>query len=177
MAKKRRLRIGRAMLLGALAVLSVQLSTALPAAAGSDPQIASLPDSGNNIVMGVGLVVGLPGTGDSDVDAGFVERSIVGVLRRAGLELWPDQIKPGRVAKVVVSAQLPANPSRGTHLVVSIAAIGNAASLAGGTLLATPLRDLNGNLYAIGQGSIAAGGQLASDVVVDRGRAPVLASE
>jgi flagellar P-ring protein precursor FlgI len=103
------------------------------------------------------LVIGLPGTGDSGIDEELVEKSIVGVLRSAGLDPWRDQITPGRVAKVVVTAEMPTSGNSAEGLAVTITAIGDATSLAGGTLLATPLRDAAGDLYALGQGEIGIG--------------------
>jgi flagellar P-ring protein precursor FlgI len=114
-----------------------------------------------SVVIGVGLVIGLPGTGDAAVDETFVETSIVGVLRRAGLDLWRGQIKPGRIAKVMVTAELPADAADGTRVAVGVAAIGDATSLAGGTLLATPLRDEDGRVYTVGQGRVEVGNQVA----------------
>jgi len=119
-------------------------------------------DETRTVVLGVGLVVGLPGTGDSTVDDALVESSLVGVLRRAGLDLWPGQIAPGRVAKVMVTAELPEHPRAGSALSVSVTPIGDAASLAGGTLLATPLRDQDGTLYGVGQGPVDSGAQFAA---------------
>lgn len=176
----------RAMLLG-IAMLAAA-SIAVPAGAEPAGQVAALKDGGN-VIVGIGLVVGLPGTGDSTVDAALVEGSIVGVLRRAGLDIWWGQIQPGRVAKVMITAELPAHRRDGTPLAVTITAIGDAASLAGGTLLATPLRDEHGIAHAVGQGPIAAGasfavaldepagpgigmrsGRLAQSAVLDAGR-------
>jgi flagellar P-ring protein FlgI len=149
------LSICRAVLLAA-AMLPSPLLAAAPSAAGdSDTPASAAPKSdGHGVVTGVGLVVGLPGTGDSSVDQGFVEQSIVGVLKRAGLDLWRDQIEPGRVAKVLITAELPANAGNGARIAVHITAIGDAASLAGGTLLATPLRDEDGKVYGVGQGAV-----------------------
>jgi flagellar P-ring protein FlgI len=152
----------RSFLLSVAALLT--LGTAGPVSAAD----VSAQGTQSEVIMGVGLVIGLPGTGDSEVDKGLVDSSIVGVLKRAGLDMWHGQIEPGRVAKVVVTAQLPADPSDGARLVTSVSAVGNAASLAGGTLLATPLRDQDGNLYAIGQGSIGPDGQLVKDPAVER---------
>jgi flagellar P-ring protein precursor FlgI len=159
------------------AALLLAAGLVFPATAIAQDTVAALPGSNTEIVMGVGLVVGLNGTGDSEVDQNLVDGSIVGVLKRAGLDMWHDQIRPGRVAKVIVTAQLQANASEGTRLIASVSAVGNATSLAGGTLLATPLRDQNGKLYAIGQGSIGTGGQLAASPVVDRRHLQQLASE
>lgn len=109
----------------------------------------------SNLLVGVGLVIGLPGTGDSTVDQGVVETSIVGVLERAGLEPWRDQIRPGRVAIVMVSAELPKGSGDGAKIDVDVSAIGDAHSIAGGTLLVAPLRDADGAVHATGQGFIA----------------------
>jgi flagellar P-ring protein precursor FlgI len=109
----------------------------------------------SNLLVGVGLVIGLPGTGDSTVDQGVVETSIVGVLKRAGLEPWRDQIGPGRVAIVMVSAELPKGSGDGAKIDVNVSAIGDAHSIAGGTLLVAPLRDADGAVHATGQGLIA----------------------
>lgn len=109
----------------------------------------------SNLLVGVGLVIGLPGTGDSTVDQGVVETSIVGVLERAGLEPWRDQIRPGRVAIVMVSAELPKGSGDGAKIDVNVSAIGDARSIAGGTLLVAPLRDADGAVHATGQGFIA----------------------
>jgi flagellar P-ring protein precursor FlgI len=143
--------ICRAMLLAAAMLVPCLLATRSEAADDNTPAAAS---GGHSMVMGIGLVVGLPGTGDSSVDQGLVEQSIVGVLKRAGLDLWRGEIEPGRVAKVVITAELPADLGDGIRIAVHVTAIGDAASLAGGTLLATPLRDENGKLYAVGQGPV-----------------------
>lgn len=113
------------------------------------------------ILMGVGLVIGLSGSGDSGVDDSFVEKTIVGVLRHAGLDPWAGEIRPGRIAKVLVIVELPSGFAAGTRADVHVTAIGDATSLAGGTLLATPLHDDEGNVYAVGQGQVAVGNQIA----------------
>ncbi len=110
------------------------------------------------MLVGVGVVIGLPGTGDSAIDANAIEASIVGVLKRAGLEPWRDQIRPGRIAVVLLSAELPDSADDGTKIAVSVSAIGDARSIAGGILLVAPLRDADGSVHAIGQGLIAADG-------------------
>jgi flagellar P-ring protein precursor FlgI len=171
----------RAMLLGI-----AMLAAAIPMTAASAAETASLPASaapedGGTVILGVGLVVGLPGTGDSAVDDALVENSMVGVLKRAGLDIWHGQIAPGRVATVMITAELPQRPRDGAPLSVTVAAIGDAVSLAGGTLLATPLRDADGKVYAIGQGRIDARAQraavLAQPAVLDIGRLRQLAAQ
>jgi flagellar P-ring protein precursor FlgI len=147
-------------------IAALTLSSLVPAAGAADgaaPNIAA--GSEQNVLVGVGVVIGLPGTGDSALDANALDASIVGVLKRAGLEPWRDQIKPGRVAVVMLSAELPNGAGDGTRIAVSISAIGDARSIVGGTLLVAPLRDANGTVHAIGQGLIAANGAPGAAVV------------
>lgn len=119
-------------------------------------------EAGDSFVIGAGLVIGLPGTGDSAVDEGLVERSIVGVLKRAGVDAWKGRIEPGRIAKVIVMAEVPPDGEPGTPLAITVTAVGDATSLAGGTLLATPLRRTNGKVHAVAQGQIATGDRAAT---------------
>lgn len=126
------------------------------------PDETAIPDSASRVVVGIGVVVGLSGTGDSRLDDGLIESSIIGVLRQVGLDVWHGQIEPGRVAKVVVTAELPLKPGRGARLAVDVTALGDATSLAGGTLLATPLRDPDGKVLAIGQGRIEVGKRMGA---------------
>ncbi len=140
-------------------VAALTLSPLAPLARADDnapPQLATASERG--MLVGVGVVIGLPGTGDSAINANAINSSIVGVLKRAGLEPWRDQIKPGRIAVVMLSAELPDGARDGTQIAVSVSAIGDARSIAGGTLLVTPLRDPDGTVHAIGQGLIAADG-------------------
>lgn len=140
------------------------LATLSGAAADERPKSAALSGQDTqsaNVVIGVGLVIGLAGTGDAAVDHRFVDGSIVGMLKRAGLDLWRGQIEPGRIAKVLVTAELPAGPIDGKRVAVSVTAIGDASSLAGGTLLVTPLKDADGKVYAVGQGQVEIGNQVA----------------
>jgi flagellar P-ring protein FlgI len=117
------------------------------------------------LLYGVGIVVGLPGTGDSVVDQDLVDHSIVGVLKRAGIEPWRGAIEPGRVAAVTLSAELPDGAVDGVKVEVRITPIGNARSLAGGTLLIAPLHGPDGAVYALGQGSILSGTAKVGTVV------------
>ena len=152
-----KMRRGRAAVAALVAALT--LSAIAPLARADDsapPQLATAVEQG--MLVGVGVVIGLPGTGDSAIDANAIDSSIVGVLKRAGLEPWRDQIKPGRIAVVMLSAELPDGARDGTQITVSVSAIGDARSIAGGTLLVTPLRDADGTVHAIGQGLIAADG-------------------
>jgi len=154
LSARMKMRRGRATVAALVAALT--LSPLARADDSAPPQLAATGDQG--MLVGVGVVIGLPGTGDSAIDANAIDSSIVGVLKRAGLEPWRDQIKPGRIAVVMLSAQLPDGARDGTQIAVSVSAIGDARSIAGGTLLVTPLRDPDGTVHAIGQGLIAADG-------------------
>jgi flagellar P-ring protein precursor FlgI len=118
------------------------------------PADAAAPARAPEILVGVGLVVGLPGTGDSEIDESVVESSIVGLLRRAGIDPWRGEMKPGRVARVMVAAELPAGAQEGAPIGLTLTPIGDAATLAGGILLPTPLRDPDGVVQAVGQGPV-----------------------
>lgn len=156
------MRRGRA----AIAALAVALTlSAAPLARADEAGAASAAAGEPGMLVGMGVVIGLPGTGDSTLDANALDSSIVGVLKRAGLEPWRDQIKPGHVALVMLSAELPHDAPDGTKIAVSVSALGDARSIAGGTLLVAPLRDADGAVHAIGQGLIAADGAPPAAVV------------
>ncbi|MGH6959009.1 MAG: flagellar basal body P-ring protein FlgI, partial [Dongiaceae bacterium] len=143
LSARMKMRRGRTAVAALVAALT--LSALAPLARADDsvaPRMAAASEQG--MLVGVGVVIGLPGTGDSAIDANAIDSSIVGVLKRAGLEPWRDQIKPGRIAVVILSAQLPDGARDGTQIAVSVSAIGDARSIAGGTLLVTPLRDADG---------------------------------
>lgn len=159
-----------------LALLLVSSLGLAPARAEEAP--AAAVESADSFVIGTGLVIGLAGTGDSRVDDAAVARSIVGLLERTGLEPWRGAIAPGRVAKVIVTAELPPDAAPGTPLVITVTAVGDATSLAGGTLLATPLRYSSGRVHSVGQGRIALKNQVATvgDPQVVSGYVQVLAA-
>ena len=148
---------------GLAAALAAVLMLSATAPAARADQAGASTEQG--MLVGVGVVIGLPGTGDSTIDDNAIDSSIVGVLKRAGLEPWRDQIKPGRIAVVMLSAELPHGARDGTTIAVSISAIGDARSIAGGTLLVAPLRDADGTVQAVGQGLIAADGMPPAAVV------------
>jgi flagellar P-ring protein FlgI len=152
-----RRRPGRAAVAAILTGIMLALAGA-PALAGDPANATTTSATGNgNLIYGVGLVVGLPGTGDSVVDQNLVDHSIVGVLKRAGIEPWRGAILPGTVAAVTLSAELPEGAVDGVKVEVRITPIGNARSLAGGTLLMAPLRGPDGVVYALSQGAVLAG--------------------
>jgi flagellar P-ring protein FlgI len=140
------------------AAVAAILTGIMLALAGDPASATTASATGNgNLIYGVGLVVGLPGTGDSVVDQNLVDHSIVGVLKRAGIEPWRGAILPGKVAAVTLSAELPEGAVDGVKVEVRITPIGNARSLAGGTLLMAPLRGPDGVVYALSQGAVLAG--------------------
>ncbi|MFD1059792.1 flagellar basal body P-ring protein FlgI [Paracoccus fistulariae] len=112
---------------------------------------------GNDLV-GYGLVVGLDGTGDSLRNAPFTEEMLAGLLERLGVNVTDDALRSKNVAAVVVTATLPPFARSGSRIDVSVSTIGDAKSLLGGTLVMTPLKAADGNIYAVAQGSIIAGG-------------------
>jgi flagellar P-ring protein FlgI len=116
------------------------------------------PDGpGPQAIVGYGLVVGLAGSGDSPRNAATLQ-SVSNLLREFGLQIPPEQLSARNVAAVLVSAELPANCRSGDRLDVSVSALGDARSLAGGTLLVTPLLGTDRKVYASAQGSLNVGG-------------------
>jgi flagellar P-ring protein FlgI len=153
--------------LAATLVAAFLLATPMWSARAQDAvSTAAVAAVDDNLLVGIGLVVGLPGTGDSSIDQDVVDASIVGVLKRAGLEPWRGQLRPGQVAVVMVSAELPHGSGDGSKIDVSISAIGDARSIAGGTLLVAPLRDADGIVHATGQGLIASEASTAGTIQI-----------
>lgn len=112
---------------------------------------------GNGLV-GYGLVVGLNGTGDGIRNAPFTEEIMSNILERLGVNVSGEQFRPRNVAAVLVTAELPPFARSGSRLDVTVSAIGDAKSLLGGTLIMTPLTAADGQIYAVAQGAIIAGG-------------------
>ncbi|MEM8572869.1 MAG: flagellar basal body P-ring protein FlgI [Pseudomonadota bacterium] len=115
---------------------------------------------GNDLV-GYGLVVGLNGTGDGIRNAPFTEEIMSNILERLGVNVTGEQIRPKNVAAVLVTAELPAFARIGGTIDVTVSAIGDASSLLGGTLIMTPLNAADGQIYAVSQGTVIAGGVAA----------------
>lgn len=115
-----------------------------------------------NMLVGYGLVVGLAGTGDHlQINTPFTQQSLVGMLERLGVNTRdstgavPITFDPRNVAAVMVTASLPAFARQGTHIDVTVAALGDSKSLLGGQLLVTPLLGADGEVYAVAQGALA----------------------
>ena len=147
-----------------IALLYVALAAAVallspPARAERVKDLASVAGVRSNQLVGYGLVVGLDGTGDQTSQAPFTIQSIKNMLSQFGITVPPDsnpQLK--NVAAVTVQAELPAFAKPGQTIDVSVSSIGNAGSLRGGTLLLTPLRGADGEVYAMAQGSLIVSG-------------------
>ncbi|MBO9450381.1 flagellar basal body P-ring protein FlgI [Tropicibacter sp. R16_0] len=115
---------------------------------------------GNDLV-GYGLVVGLNGTGDGLRNAPFTEEIMSNILERLGVNVTGEQFRPKNVAAVFVTANLPPFSRVGSQIDVTVSAIGDSKSLMGGTLVMTPLNAADGQIYAVAQGTVLAGGAVA----------------
>lgn len=111
-----------------------------------------------NDLIGYGLVVGLNGSGDGIRNAPFTEDIMSNILERLGVNVTGEQFRPRNVAAVLVTAELPPFARAGGRIDVTVSAIGDAKSLLGGTLVMTPLNAADGQIYAVGQGTVIAGG-------------------
>lgn len=121
--------------------------------------LASVAGVRDNQLLGYGLVVGLDGSGDQTSQTPFTVQSLKSMLNRLGVTV-PSNINPQvkNVAAVSVSAVLPAFTKPGQNIDVTVSSIGNAKSLRGGTLLMTPLKGVDGKVYALAQGNLVVGG-------------------
>lgn len=140
-----------------LLVLVAALAFAAPAHADRIKDIGTFQGVRANQLTGYGIVVGLAGTGDDSLD--YATQGVKGVTARFGLTL-PPGINPAvkNAAAVMITAELPAFAKPGQRLDVTVSAIGKAKSLRGGTLLMTPLRGADNQIYAMAQGNLAVGG-------------------
>lgn len=126
-------------------------------------EIAAVQGVRPNQLMGYGLVVGLDGTGDQTTQTPFTTQSLTAMLQQMGVNLPAGttmQLK--NVAAVLVTATLPAFAQPGQAIDINVSSMGNAKSLRGGTLIATPLKGADGQIYALAQGNVVIGGAGAS---------------
>jgi flagellar P-ring protein precursor FlgI len=146
-----------------LAAMFLGLAVAPPAQANSRiKDIIDFEGVRDNLLVGYGLVVGLNGTGDDLTNSAFTKQSLVGMLERLGINTRDVTLKTKNVAAVMVTATLPSFTRQGTRIDVSVAALGDASSLLGGTLLVTPMVGADGEVYAVAQGQTAIGGFVAT---------------
>ncbi|WP_119155582.1 flagellar basal body P-ring protein FlgI [Caldimonas tepidiphila] len=147
----------------ALGLAAAALAGTPPADAARIKEIASVQGVRSNQLVGYGLVVGLDGTGDQTTQAPFTAQSLQAMLQQMGVSVPPGtNMQLRNVAAVTVTAQLPPFAQPGQTIDVTVASMGNAKSLRGGTLVATPLRGADGQIYALAQGNLVVGGAGAS---------------
>jgi flagellar P-ring protein precursor FlgI len=131
----------------------------LPAVAARIKEVASVQGVRSNALTGYGLVVGLDGSGDQTTQTPFTTQSLNAMLQQLGVTVPPGtSVQLKNVAAVLVTAQLPAFAQPGQTIDVNVSSIGNAKSLRGGTLIATPLKGADGQIYALAQGNLVIGG-------------------
>ncbi|MBL8375373.1 MAG: flagellar basal body P-ring protein FlgI [Candidatus Accumulibacter sp.] len=121
--------------------------------------LASVQGVRNNQLVGYGLVVGLDGSGDQTTQTPFTQQSIINMLAQLGTTLPTTQtLQLKNVAAVMVTANLPPFARVGQQIDVTVSSMGNAKSLRGGTLVMTPLKGADGQIYAQAQGNLLVGG-------------------
>jgi flagellar P-ring protein precursor FlgI len=126
-------------------------------------EVAAVQGVRSNQLQGIGLVVGLDGTGDQTTQTPFTTQSLNAMLQQMGITVPAGtSMQLRNVAAVTVTAVLPAFAQPGQSIDVVVASMGNAKSLRGGTLIATPLRGADGQIYAMAQGNLIIGGAGAS---------------
>ena len=145
-----------------IALITIALSVSplsMSAHAQRIKDLSSVSGVRSNQLVGYGLVVGLDGTGDQTSQTPFTTQTFRNMLQQLGIQMPPGatfQLK--NVAAVTVHAELPAFGKPGANIDVTVSSVGNAKSLRGGTLLVTPLKALDGQVYAVAQGSLVVGG-------------------
>lgn len=158
-ASRAALRCAAGYFAGSLAVVLCALVLAAPARAERIRDLATVQGVRGNQLIGYGLVVGLDGSGDQTTQTPFTVQSLESMLTQLGITLPPGtnpQLK--NVAAVMVTAELPPFARPGQQLDVTVSSLGNARSLKGGTLLMTPLRGVDGQIYAVAQGNVLVAG-------------------
>ncbi|MBI4920616.1 MAG: flagellar basal body P-ring protein FlgI [Devosia nanyangense] len=146
--------------IAAILAATTLIAPAAPAAAATAriKDIVNIEGVRDNQLVGYGLVVGLNGTGDGLNNSPFTKQSLQAMLERLGVNTRGENMRTGNVAAVMVTANLPAFGTQGSRMDVSVASLGDASSLQGGTLLVTPLLGADGEVYAIAQGSVTING-------------------
>src|SRR5688500_18398537 len=139
--------------------LALASAFAAPAKAERIKDLASIQGVRSNALVGYGLVVGLDGTGDQTTQTPFTTQSLNAMLQQLGVTVpagTPMQLR--NVAAVLVTATLPPFAQPGQAIDVNVSSLGNAKSLRGGTLTATPLKGAGGQIYGLAQGNLVVGG-------------------
>lgn len=151
-----------------LNIISIICLLAPSAQAARIKDIANVRGVRDNQLIGYGIVVGLKGTGDSKSE--FTNKSIARMLDKLGNKLEGKDLASKNVAAVIITASLPPFARAGNKLDITVSSVGDASSLAGGTLLQAPLRAADQQIYAVAQGSILVGS--GSDAHLTVGRLP-----
>ncbi len=126
-------------------------------------EVASVQGVRANQLVGYGLVVGLDGTGDQTTQTPFTTQSLNAMLQQMGVTVPPGtSVQLRNVAAVMITASLPPFAQPGQTIDINVSSMGNAKSLRGGTLIATPLKGADGQIYALAQGNLIVGGAGAS---------------
>jgi flagellar P-ring protein precursor FlgI len=126
-------------------------------------EVAAVQGVRSNQLIGYGLVVGLDGTGDQTTQTPFTTQSLNAMLQQLGVTVPPGtSVQLRNVAAVMVTASLPPFAQPGQQIDINVSSMGNAKSLRGGTLVVTPLRGADGQIYALAQGNLIIGGAGAS---------------
>lgn len=128
-------------------------------------EVASIEGVRSNQLTGFGLVVGLDGTGDQTTQMPYTTQGLANYLQQLGITLTATslaQLQMKNVAAVLVTSQLPAFARPGQLLDINVSSLGNAKSLKGGTLIVTPLKGADGEVYALAQGNLIVAGAGAS---------------
>ncbi len=141
----------------AILTLIILLSWGQAVEAARLKDLASIKGVRDNQLVGYGLVVGLNGTGDGKKSP-FTSQALVNMLENMGVHVNPADLQVKNVAGVLVTAKLPAFAKIGQSIDINLSSLGDASSLAGGTLIATPLKGLDGKIYAMAQGPVSIGG-------------------
>ena len=170
-------RFARLVQLGRFAVIAALACAALPAATPAHAErlkdLVQIQGVRDNPLIGYGLVVGLDGTGDQTTQTPFTTQTLANMLANLGISINNQSagistqsslsnIQLKNVAAVMVTAVLPPFARPGEAIDVTVSSLGNSKSLRGGTLLLTPLKGADGQVYALGQGNLAVGGAGAS---------------
>lgn len=141
------------------ALLAVSAFLSGPTHAERIKDLTSIAGVRDNQLVGYGLVVGLDGSGDQTTQTPFTVQSIINMLGNMGVTLAPGtNLQLKNVAAVMVTASLPAFARPGQAIDITVSSMGNAKSLRGGTLVMTPLKGADGQVYAMAQGNMVVGG-------------------
>ncbi|MFI8415778.1 flagellar basal body P-ring protein FlgI [Serratia sp. NPDC078593] len=146
-------------MLKTLLIALAMTAVSLPAAAERIRDLVTVQGVRDNALIGYGLVVGLDGSGDQTMQTPFTTQSLSNMLSQLGITVPPGtnmQLK--NVAAVMVTAKLPPFARAGQNIDVVVSSMGNAKSLRGGTLLMTPLKGVDNQVYALAQGNVLVGG-------------------